>query len=1094
MNKSASFLSAGRFRGAPTIKPLAILLALLMLPPELPVLGHFSLAPKANAQITVCGRQASIFQACATASNAFEPEALSDYEKQYNLKPGDGNLIYTYGRTDLRMSFRAFMFDKLLGAINNAPANRTAAEQSMIYYFQGVVQQHEIAQYTAATADRDLFMQHLCQWVPDTDLEKAYNETVDISPYCGYTVTPETALFNGPPDIPTIDYFTAKGYKTGYQLPLEAAANGTQASKNLFPGGVAASLTLSQLQIAEMAALSSVATVGAGVMISSRSIPALTKAILPFRIAQQAVRGGRVGAQQVLSLAKVAGAAIRTLGAVSAAFEIVTTAVSVVFAILDAVAQQNEIDTLNADLNNAKNTPPDLKAFLKDTSGPGYEKLVSVFLELTLPEYESATPLPLSGATDPQFVTNSSSVINQVGAIRYQDQDNEIWTAWPYSQNWFLITGFDQNGSPISRFSNYLTYIGPDSSNTITAYKAWINNGNFMVAKLLPGKNDQICEAGSNGLYQGSTTNCASYTPDHLAMRDINGNPMNITMSQGVAYDSPNPANAAFTAGVGGSVTIQAHGIPAPTLLVNDVLPQGCFLNNYDRTTHPGISTIQLNCDSTAQPTSSTFNLIISNTASSITVPFRLAVDTTVHITSPTSFTLTYGTPVNFVVTATGTPVNFSIPPGPFPAGITITDHGNGIASITGTPVESGNILGCFVIGTTACNITAFNQVSSDTSPLVVTVLSPPFANVTSPSQVTFHAGQYNEFVITLDSNAVTAAGVNVYQVVDSCPSSEPSWLTKTSRPNGDMFLSGTPPFLLNNQTFNLAFSVYPVGSQSFFSNCTFFSNPLTLNVGSFPSFPSSQYLIALPGSAVPSNYFQMGSSFNSLSYTGPLPAGVSFQPVSDAFSFGGSVPANTATGDYPLSINSTIISNNNTGSELFHFVVGQPPVDDGFKVFNLVLNQPANLLINPRGFPKNAVGPLPAMTSNFRNVLSVLGLGLPAGLQQQPGPMDGSIQVTGTPTQLAILAVAFNGTFTASNGVAPDLSEQIQIRVIKPGDINADGVVDCRDVAEVQAAINKKLGFPGYDNLADVNNDGIVNSQDLLLVAKNLPAGLRCP
>jgi hypothetical protein len=1083
MNKSASFRTIGRFQGARFMKPLAILLAILMLPPELPILGLFSFASKAKAQITVCGNQASIFQVCASPSNAFEVEAVSDYEKQYNLKPGDSNLIYTYGRTDLRMSLRAFMFDKLLAAILASPANRTGAEQGMLSYFQGVVQQHEIAQYTAAAADRDLFMQHLCQWVPDTDIEAAFGETVFISPYCGFSgAVPFEGLLNGPPDLPTIDYFIAKGYKIGYQQPLEAAAGGTAASHNLYPGGIAATLKLEQFQIAEMAALSSVSVIGTGVMVATRSIPALTKAILPRFIQSQVLKAKRLGADisKLEDLGEVAGKAVRIFGGVAVALEILTTALSVVLAILDAEGQQNEINTLNADLTNAKNNPPDLTAFEKDDTG--LEKLRSVFMELTLPEFESPAALPVPGANDPQFVTNEGPITNHVGNITYQDQSNQIWTAQPYGQNWVLITGFDQNGNRVARFSNYLTYIGPDTNNNITAYKAWINEGNFMVAKLSPSSTDQICEAGPNGLYQGDTTNCVSFTPDHLAMRDVNGDTMNVTMSQAVVFDSPTPANVAFTAGVGGSITIRAHGIPAPTLTVYDVIPPQCVFGAFDNTTTPGVATRVFSCSPSAPATSFNFNLIVSNNASTVTVPFRVDIETHVHITSSTAFTITYGVPVNFVVTATGSEVKISVPASPWPEGITITDNGNGTASITGTPVVSTNIDGrCLTIGTSTCNVTASNAVSTDSSLLQLTILAPA-ASVTSPNQVTFRAGESNEFVITLDGG-VTPAGINVYHVIDSCPSSDPSWLTKTQRPNGDLLLSGTPPFVLNNQTYNLAFSVPLVGSQNSASNCQFFGVPLTLTVASSPIFPTSQFFIALPGVPIPTNNFAMGTNFNALTFTGSLPAGVAFGAASSSFNFTGTVPVTTAQGDYKLTINATLTSNNNTASQPFDFIVGQPPTNQGFRTFNLVLNQPGNILINPSGFPKNAVGSLPAMTASFN-------INLPPGLQQQTGPMDGSIQVTGTPTQLSTLS----GIFRASNGVAPDLAETIIIRVIKPGDINADGVTNCADVAMVQGAINTKLGLAGYNNLADVNGDGIVNAQDLLLVAKNLTPGTKCP
>jgi hypothetical protein len=815
MTKSASILSAGRMRRLVVLKPLAILLAMLMLPPELPFFGRFSLMQTAKA-ISVCGNQASIFQVCATASNNFETEALSDYEQQYNLKPGDGNLIYSLGRTDLRMSFRGFLFDKLIGAIKASPANRTGAEQAMISYFQGVMQQHEIAQYMVATADRDLFQQHLCQWVPDVDLETAYGQSINLAPYCNFGGgNPLTGLLNGPPDLPTIDYFIAKGYKAAYENPLEAAAS---KSSTVISNGAGAGLVLSQTGVAEIAALGSVVANAAGIMTASKTIPSLSKGFWPhsanrlnlkikrFNILGKDSSFIKVTSRPLSACLKL----VRIIGGVSVLLEIATTVVSVVFAIMDAQEQQNEIDALNAALDKAKNNLPDLGSFVDDTNGPGYDKLEDVFLELTLSEYDSNAPLPLPGTNDPKFVTNSSSVTNQAGPITFQDQDGETWTAEPYSQNWIVMNGTDANHSPIVRFGNYMTYLGKDSSNNTVAYKAWINNGNFMVAKTLPAADDLICQAGPNGLYQGDTTKCAGFTPDHLTMLDANGNAITVTMSQGVTYDSPTPANAAFTAGVGGSVTIKAHGIPAPDFNVVDITPPGLTFSNL---THgPGVTSVQLNISSAMSPQSFTFNLLFANGASSISVPFTVNIDTVVHITSPTTFNMTYGVPVNFVVTATGSPVHFDFSKGPqIPDGITITDHGDGTAGITGTPMPGALFDGQCLAA--PCVVRAFNEISSDSSPLVLNVFTPPQPSFTSPSQVTFRAGEYNEFVVKINGG-LTPGGVNVYQAVDACPLSKPSWLVESQRPNGDLMLSGTPPFLLNNQTLDMRF-VAPLGGAS---------------------------------------------------------------------------------------------------------------------------------------------------------------------------------------------------------------------------------------------------------------------------------------
>jgi hypothetical protein len=60
-------------------------------------------------------------------------------------------------------------------------------------------------------------------------------------------------------------------------------------------------------------------------------------------------------------------------------------------------------------------------------------------------------------------------------------------------------------------------------------------------------------------------------------------------------------------------------------------------------------------------------------------------------------------------------------------------------------------------------------------------------------------------------------------------------------------------------------------------------------------------------------------------------------------------------------------------------------------------------------------------------------------------------------------------------------------------GDLNADGKVDCLDIAVVKAAFGKRAGQQGYDLRADINDDGVVDVRDLAIVSQKLPAGTRC-
>lgn len=60
-------------------------------------------------------------------------------------------------------------------------------------------------------------------------------------------------------------------------------------------------------------------------------------------------------------------------------------------------------------------------------------------------------------------------------------------------------------------------------------------------------------------------------------------------------------------------------------------------------------------------------------------------------------------------------------------------------------------------------------------------------------------------------------------------------------------------------------------------------------------------------------------------------------------------------------------------------------------------------------------------------------------------------------------------------------------------GDLNHDGVVDCKDIDIVNAALRSKIGDANYNAEADINKDGKISVFDLSSVARELPIGLKC-
>ncbi|MDP2008034.1 MAG: M12 family metallo-peptidase [Rubrivivax sp.] len=129
-----------------------------------------------------------------------------------------------------------------------------------------------------------------------------------------------------------------------------------------------------------------------------------------------------------------------------------------------------------------------------------------------------------------------------------------------------------------------------------------------------------------------------------------------------------------------------------------------------------------------------------------------------------------------------------------------------------------------------------------------------------------------------------------------------------------------------------------------------------------------------------------------------------------------------------------------------------------------------------------------PIGTANVRIMLSVDGgLSYPYTLAAQT-PNDGSQAVT-----LPIVATAAarvkvealgNVFFDVSNASFP---------MVLLADLNSDGLVDCADIAIVQAALGTRVGDAGFDPRADVNNDGLIDVRDLAFVTRRVTTGSRC-
>ena len=445
------------------------------------------------------------------------------------------------------------------------------------------------------------------------------------------------------------------------------------------------------------------------------------------------------------------------------------------------------------------------------------------------------------------------------------------------------------------------------------------------------------------------------------------------------------------------------------------------------------------------------------------------------------------------------------------PAGLTFHDNGDQTATISGTPLDWAARPPCNVVQGGTCGVTASDTVVSAFQALQITVSYAPRPAIVSANTATFISGRPNSFLV-VTGGATTPVDI-------SFPCGAPSWLSLQDNHDGTAVLSATPPIDPSvptgiATTYRVFIYAHSAGSGINYypgTPCGLFPPDLTLNVITIPMFTSADsatFTAGQSGSATVSSDIFFGNPL--VSYTGLLPGGTSFTPQLSAGTVGGTpvlsgaLPTGGAGGDYPLTFSvwglGMLVQGNAdswqviaatqpvSATQQFELRVNQQPAIVNATDVNFTIGAPNTFTFVTTGFPQ-----LPA---NGQPGMSVSDTGtLPAGVtfsQVAPvGLSTGVFALSGTPA--ASPAGPFSILLTANNGVGTPAHQTFTVHVIKPGDVNGDGKVDCSDVNIVKAAMGAYRDRIGYDYRADANNDGVVNALDLAYVTSYLPAGTAC-
>ena len=445
---------------------------------------------------------------------------------------------------------------------------------------------------------------------------------------------------------------------------------------------------------------------------------------------------------------------------------------------------------------------------------------------------------------------------------------------------------------------------------------------------------------------------------------------LTVTIQQAPAITSG--TSATFTAGTAGSFSVTTTGSPTATITESGALPSGVTLTANGNGTATLAGTPATGTDGSYPITITAANGVGSNATQSFTLTVNKA-PTAPAITSGNSVTFTAGTQGSFSVMTTGSPVAAITESGALPSGVTVTDNGNGTATLSGTPATGAS-------GSYPITIAAGNGVSPNASQSFTLTVNPaPVAPViTSAGATTFAAGQAGTFTMTATGTPAAALSAT------SSPAL-PSGVTFKDNGNGTATLAGTAP-AGSQGTYTLTVTAHSsagTATQSF-----------VLTVNSGLAITSANSATATPGRALSFTVTTTGTPAATLTRTGTLPPGITFTANANGTATLAGTPAATAKGPYPL----TFTARNSTGttSQAFTLTVDNGPAFSSAAAVTETAGTAFSFVVSATGYPT------PKLSSG----------NLPAGVSFSDNG-DGTGNLSGT---AAVAAGTYTATITAAN------------------------------------------------------------------------------
>jgi len=1005
-------------------KPVAVLLAILMLPSlswrngDSAISGAFTAA----AQIVISGCAADpasnkiIRQYCVTSSSGntvnygpdlvqLESDAVATYLSLHNISGADAQVIYNYGRSDLRSAIRAEMMALLLGIVKKSPDLRTAHEKNLINWLTTIVQSNEITLYRNALNQYLSWQNNPCGFVLDPAVASAYNLSYDGIPFCG---SPLNGLLAGPP-VPAESYFTAYGMRKSYGASADTVpyfgSLVTRTGVNL--GAIAGTAA----GVGSLAAVGSTGAVASDVATILANIEGEASIL---DVAADSLIAGADGAAVLSGSALVAG---------PAAIILIAIAIGVTAGVQAFSSEQviSDLNNLQAILNQVSKVPPDLAAFHADTTGLGNYKLQMSLASQTLPEISSTVPLPAHRNSDLNFAIQGGGSSTLSSTLSYEDWIGNIWSAQTWG-GWLVQTCSGTNCAQTDSISGDLEYTDWSGVQWTAA-----RYGNvFSLTKVKPAPTDIRCPAdGSTGVTPGTDfSNCYTYVATSFPLTDSQGNHATVSLSLLAPPVFTSPQTLSFTPGVSSVRTITASGNPTPSICYSSGnLPTGFSFNGGNC----GVGTFQIAYDG-SNVAQGNYNVALtaSGSGTPVTQPIAVDVATQLQITLPQSISPVPGVPFSFIVTTTGYPAPaLSLDPlFQLPSGVTFQDNHDGTATLSGKlPALQLYVCAKPPTGTPgACGIIATNSQGTVEAPFAINASSAPVASVLPPTSATFYAGVPNSVVLS-STGATTPVTTWGFQSSQSAP-----WLSLVTNNlnNGTATLSGTPPIGTSG---SFTVGVAPFAEFSATDASLLIPTSITINVVNAPRFTSSNNAAFFVGSE---GSFPVTVNMGTVSLASTLPKGLSF--TSNGITGN---PAPGTGGQYTIQLADNADAAGSTSQSL-NLNVFEAAALTSANAATFIAGKPGSFAVTTTGFPNISSHPVAPDAPPPTGLIDGDGMyftvgGLPSSLQASnltpQGFAGGTLTIQGTPS--ASDAGLHQIQITAQNGVGVVARQTLMLNVI---------------------------------------------------------------